>query len=64
MESIHDEAARLGVARPELEEYAYMQGDVTVVSLTPESDQAWAEYLRNITMAKLALKSQVEYDNM
>jgi len=55
MESIHDEAARLGIERPELEHYEYMEGPVTVIALTPESDYAWGNYLRAITLAKIAL---------
>lgn len=57
MENIHDTAAELGVARPELEYQQHMEGPVTVVELTPDSNKDWADYLRNITMAKLALNS-------
>lgn len=57
MESIHDQAAQLGVQQPVIERYEYQEGNVTVSALTPESDQAWSTYLRDITMARLALNS-------
>jgi hypothetical protein len=60
METLHDEAARLGVERPELEHYEYTEGDVTVISLTPDSDRAWSDYLRKVTMARMALGSEID----
>lgn len=62
--SVHQEAERLGVPRPELEHYEYQDGATVVVALTPESDRAWSEYLRNITMAKLALRSEGQLDTI
>ena len=59
MRSIHEEAQQLGIQRPELEHRQYMDGDVTVIALTQESEKDWADYLRSITMAKLALNSQL-----
>lgn len=58
MESLHDEASRYGIERPELErrERTGQYGE-TIIELTPESEQAWSEYLRKITLAKIALHS-------
>lgn len=55
MESLDEQATRFGIERPELKHYEYMDGNVVVVALTPESDYAWAEYLRAIGQARLAL---------
>jgi hypothetical protein len=56
MESIHDEAARYGIERPVVERYEYVDyNDVTVSALTPESNIVWSNYLRAITLAKIAL---------
>lgn len=46
--------------RPQLEYYEYLDGNVTVIALTPESDRAWGEYLRGLTLAKIALNSKVQ----
>jgi hypothetical protein len=56
METIHQEAMRLGVQQPVLQHYEYQEGQTTVIALTPESDRAWSEYLHNVTMARLVLK--------
>lgn len=57
MTNIHEQAAELGIQQPVIERYEYQEGNVTVSALTRESDQAWSDYLRNITMARLALNS-------
>ena len=58
-ETIHDEAARYGIEQPELERRTYIdENDVTVVELTQESEKLWAEYLRNITLARIAMNKQ------
>jgi len=44
--------------KPILHYYEYTDGPVTVIALTPESDNAWAAYLRKVTQAKIALISQ------
>lgn len=64
MRNIHEEAAEFGIERPELERQEYIDGEVTVIALTPQSEQDWANYLRSITMAKLALRSQVQPDTI
>lgn len=64
MRNIHEQAADFGIERPELEHQQYMDGEVTVVALTAQSEVDWANYLRSITMAKLALRSQVEPDTI
>lgn len=46
--------------KPELEYYEYLDGNVTVIALTPESDKAWGDYLRELTLAKIALNSKVQ----
>lgn len=40
---------------PNIERYTYAIGNVTISALTPESEKVWADYLRSITMQKLAL---------
>lgn len=57
MENIHDTAAELGIQRPQLEYQQHMEGPVTVVELTQDSNQLWSGYLRDITMAKIALNN-------
>ena len=55
-ETIHDEASRYGIEKPELERRTYIDGnDVVVSELTPESEQLWSEYLRAITLARIAI---------
>lgn len=56
--SIHEEAAQFGIERPELEHYQYVDRDgVNTIALTPESESAWSDYLRNISLARIALTS-------
>lgn len=43
------------IKRPKLEHYEYMDGSVRVIALTNESNKAWADYLRAITISKHAL---------
>lgn len=59
MESIHDEATRYGIERPETERYEYMEGTVIVSALTAESEALWADYLRAIGLARIALHSEL-----
>jgi hypothetical protein len=46
--------------KPQLDRYEYEDGSVTVSVLTPESEKAWADYLRSITLAKITLNSEVQ----
>lgn len=55
MENIHDTAKKLGIEKPVLEREEHMEDNVLVSSLTPESEKLWSDYLRSITMARLAL---------
>lgn len=55
METLDEQAAKFGIQRPELDYREYMDGNVTVVALTQESDVAWGNYLRDITLARIAL---------
>lgn len=64
MKNIHEQAAEFGIDRPELENREYMEGSVTVIALTEQSEQDWANYLRSITMARLALHNHVESATM
>lgn len=43
--------------KPELERRVRMEGEVTVIELTPESEQIWSDYLRKLHFAKIALRS-------
>ena len=52
------EAAALGVPKPKIEHYTYTEGEVVVHALTPESEAAWGDYLRKVTLAKIALNSK------
>lgn len=55
-ETIHEEASRYGIERPEIERRTYIDSNNVVVSeLTPESEQLWSEYLRAITLARIAI---------
>lgn len=54
-ETIHEEASRYGIEQPELERREYIdENNVVVTELTPESEKAWSEYLRNISLARIA----------
>ena len=55
-ETIHQEAARYDIEQPELERRTYVDSnDVLVSELTPESEIAWSEYLRKISLARIAI---------
>lgn len=59
--SIHADAERFGIPRPELEHQEKIDKyGTTIVSLTMESEVKWAEYLRAVTLAKIALTPLVE----
>lgn len=54
-ETIHKEASRYGIEKPELERREYIdENNVLVTELTPDSEREWSEYLRNISLARIA----------
>lgn len=57
IESIHSEAERYGIDKPELERREYREGEVLVSALTSESELLWLNYTRRVTLARMAFYS-------